>query len=96
MIAELYERGLELLRNRSSSYRAVFLGHGTATDEVLKDLARFCRAHESTFHYEHSMSDRLDGRREVWIRIAHHLNLSEEQLWSIYGNRSITDTEPKE
>ena len=93
---EILERGLEFLRHRSASYREVFLGHGKATDEVLKDLATFCRAHTSTFHVEHSMSDRLDGRREVWLRVAHHLNLNEEQLWAIYGNHSITDSEPKE
>lgn len=85
----LLDRGLALLKHRSASYRDVFLGHGRATDDVLKDLAQFCRAHESTFHVEHSMSDRLDGRREVWLRIANHLNLSEEQLWQIYGNKQI-------
>jgi hypothetical protein len=91
----LLERGLELLRHRAASYRDVFLGHGQSTDDVLQDLAKFCRAHESTFHVEHSMSDRLDGRREVWLRIAHHLHLNEEQLWAIYGNKSIPP-EPEE
>lgn len=84
-----HERGLQILRQRSASYREVFLGHGKSTDEVLKDLAKFCRAHESTFHPDHSMSDRLDGRREVFLRIAHNLHLSEEALWAIYGNHSI-------
>jgi hypothetical protein len=91
----LLERGMALLRHRSMSYRDVFLGHGKSTDDVLYDLAKFCRAHESTFHVEHSMSDRLDGRREVWLRIAHHLQLSESQLWGIYGNKSIS-SEPEE
>ena len=89
----LLERGLALLRHRSMSYRDVFLGHGQSTDDVLQDLAKFCRAHESTFHVEHSMSDRLDGRREVWLRIAQNLHLSEEQLWEIYGNKSIKEEE---
>ena len=91
----LLERGMALLRHRSMSYRDVFLGHGTSSDDVLHDLAKFCRAHESTFHVEHSMSDRLDGRREVWLRIAHHLHLSESQLWQIYGNKNI-QSEPED
>lgn len=91
----LLERGMALLRHRSMSYRDVFLGHGRSSDEVLQDLAKFCRAHESTFHVEHSISDRLDGRREVWLRIAHYSHLSESQLWDIYGNKSI-QSEPED
>ena len=91
----LIERGMALLRHRSMSYRDVFLGHGRSTDDVLHDLAKFCRAHESTFHVDHSMSDRLDGRREVFLRISHYLHLSETQLWDIYGNKSI-QSEPED
>ena len=80
----------EWLRSRTLAYQRVFLGHGIDTDIVLQDLAKFCRAHESTFHAEHAISDRLDGRREVWLRIAHHLHLTDEQLWDIYGNKSLT------
>lgn len=93
---DLLERGLELLRHRSASYRDVFLGHGQSSDDVLQDLAKFCYAYRSTFHVEHTISDRLDGRREVWLRIAQHLHLDEEQLWEIYGNKSITNDSPKE
>jgi len=92
---EIVERALEFLRHRADDYRTVFLGHGAATDRVLADLAKFCRAHESTFHVEHTVSDRLDGRREVWLRIERYLELNEEQLWQLYGNKSI-ESEPKE
>lgn len=84
------ERAREWLRSRQLAYQRVFLGHGVDTDIVLKDLAKFCRAHESTFHVEHSASDRLDGRREVWLRIQQHLQLTDQQLWDIYGNKSLT------
>jgi hypothetical protein len=84
------ERAREWLRSRQLAYQRVFLGHGIDTDIVLKDLAKFCRAHESTFHIEHSASDRLDGRREVWLRIQQHLQLTDQQLWDIYGNKSLT------
>ena len=91
----LIERGMALLRHRSMSYRDVFLGHGRATDDVLHDLAKFCRAHESTFHTDQRVSDMLNGRREVFLRIAHNLNLSESQLWDLYGNKSI-QSEPED
>jgi len=34
------------------------------------------------------VQSKLDGRREVWLRIAHHLNLPEAQLWALYDGRS--------
>jgi hypothetical protein len=52
---------------------------------VLADLAKFCRANESTFHTDHAVSDRLDGRREVWLRISQHLHLSTDDLMRLYG-----------
>ena len=36
-----------------------------------------------------------EGRREVWLRIAQHLNLSEENLWRAYGG-PITRSKPDE
>lgn len=33
----------------------------------------------------------LDGRREVWNRIASHLNLTSEQLWALYDGRQPTE-----
>ena len=51
---------------------------------VLRDLAEFCRAHENTFHPDPRVEARLDGRREVWLRIQQHLKLSEEELWELY------------
>ena len=93
----MLERAKELLRNRSKAYARLFLGHGTDTDIVLADLAKFCRAHESTFHENDRIAAHLDGRREVWNRIAHYLHLTDEQLWSIYGNKALPsnkETEP--
>jgi hypothetical protein len=86
----LIQQAREWLRTRHTAYQRLFLGHGIDTDLVLQDLAKFCRAHVSTFHVEPAMSDRLDGRREVWLRISHHLHLTDEQLWDIYGNKSLT------
>lgn len=79
------------IRRRRQAYRRV-LGFGQApTDDdrrvVLKDLARFCRAHRSTGVFSHIRgafdplaSARADGRREVWLRIVEHLHLDEKHL----------------
>lgn len=87
----MLEQAKQFLRNRASAYHRIFLGHGTDTDVVLTDLATFCRANESTFHQDQAISDRLDGRREVWLRLQHHLQLTDEQLWSLYGNHHLPD-----
>jgi hypothetical protein len=47
---------------------------------VLADLARFCRADESTFNADPRVEGVLQGRREVWLRIAKHLNLTPDEL----------------
>lgn len=86
----MIERAKQWLRNRQAAYCRVFLEHGTDTDVVLQDLAKFCRAHESTFHTDPRLAAMLDGRREVWLRISHHLRLSHDQIWDIYGNKSLT------
>jgi hypothetical protein len=87
----LKDEAKDVLRNRALSYQRVFLKKGVDTDRVLVDLATFCRAHASTFHGVQAISDRLDGRREVWLRIQHHLQLTDDQLWNLYGNKSLPD-----
>jgi len=56
-------------------------------------LARFCRAHESTFAADPRAHAVLEGRREVWLRIQNHLNMETEQLWDLYAGRKIEDVE---
>lgn len=80
------------LTSRRAAYQRVFTRPNIDVQIVLEDLAKFCRAYESTFHVERSASDRLDGRREVWLRLAHHLQLTDDQIWDLYGNKSL----PKE
>ena len=50
-------------------------------EKVLKDLAGFCRAKSSTFNKDPRHHALLEGRREVWLRISAHLNLTEEELF---------------
>ena len=71
---------------RRHAYRATF--KGPLAEDVLADLAQFCRAHQSTFLPDARAHAVLEGRREVWLRIQNHLKLTDEQLWSLYSGMS--------
>lgn len=75
----------EALRERHYAYRKTFAG--PLAEIVLKDLARFCRAHESTFHADPRAHAVAEGRREVWLRLQHHLRLPPDELWRLYSGR---------
>ena len=51
---------------------------------LLEDLAKFCRATESTFHPDARVHALQEGRREVWLRIQQHLKLTDEDAWALY------------
>jgi hypothetical protein len=78
----------ELLQTRARAYARVF-GHARAEDlkVVMDDLAQFCRAFESTFHDNERHAGRLDGRREVWLRIMKHTRLPHDVLFDHYFRR---------
>jgi hypothetical protein len=76
-----YLRRLSILRARS--YRRVFsleALHGRDAEIVLADLRDFAFAETTTFHVEPLEAARRQGRREVWLRIARHLNLDEAKV----------------
>ena len=73
----------QLLFRRRWAYQTTF--KGPLGELVLKDLARFCRAHSTTFHPDQRVHALLEGRREVWERIARHTNMDAETLWSYYS-----------
>ena len=83
--SELLDKLRIALGDRRHAYRTTF--KGPLADVVLKDLARFCRAHESTFHADARAHAVAEGRREVWLRIQNHLQLSPDQLWELYSGR---------
>lgn len=60
-----------------------------AGQAVLIDLAQFCRANEPCWDADPRKHAVLEGRREVWLRIQQHLNLSEQQLVSLYTGRGF-------
>lgn len=80
---ELTERLRIALLERQHRYKQIFKGPNA--DAVLFDLARFCRANESTFNPDPYLSAVAEGRREVWLRIQRHLQLSPADLWALYS-----------
>jgi len=80
-MANWIEKAQDFLATRRQNYIRVF--DGPPGDAVLRDLAIFCRANQSTLHQDQRISDALNGRREVWLRIQQHLNMTDEQLWEL-------------
>lgn len=78
----------QYLQRRRTAYVRTFLNNAFG-QEVLTDLSKFCRATQSTFHTDARAHAVAEGRREVWLRIAQHLNLSDDQLWQIYGGQAL-------
>lgn len=75
----------EFLLQRRIAYNQIFDRNNRFTEVVLADLANFCRANQSTFNTDPSVQALLEGRREVWLRIQHHLKLTEEEMWDLYA-----------
>jgi hypothetical protein len=89
MIKEWIEKVRRLLLERRYAYQKTFTG--PLAEVVLKDLARFCRAHQSTFSENDRAHVLAEGRREVWLRIEHHLRLTPDQLWELYSGRPANE-----
>lgn len=75
-----FQEALDFFRDKTRAYSLTFQLTQPANLEVLTDLAKFCRANESTFHADPRIAANLDGRREVWLRIQKYLHLTEEQI----------------
>lgn len=75
---------LEFFRRRAGAYRTVFRGNGGS--DVLADLGKFCCARESCVVIGDQHQTWLnEGKRLVWLRIEHHLNLNPQELAALYG-----------
>lgn len=61
-----------------TAYQISFSGDGGQA--VLDDLGRFCRADEPCWSEDQRHHARLEGRREVWLRIQSQLRLPVEDL----------------
>jgi hypothetical protein len=95
---------LEFLKQRKRAYQLAFTNQQIAVtlreayrktfgspagNEVLMDLTKFCRATRSCFDDDARIHAVLEGRREVFLRIQEHLNLTPEQLQALYDRRNI-------
>ena len=89
MIEKLVEATKRYLNRRGYAYRMVFNRDNVFTEEVLKDLAWFCRAHTPTYHADPRIHAELEGRREVWLRIQNHLQFNDDELWKLYGRKDL-------
>lgn len=87
-------QAFDFLRRRKRDYQLAF--GSPAGQQVLADLAKFCRANETCFHADPRIHAALEGRREVWLRITRQLNLSTEQLYALLGGQSVTITQEKD
>jgi len=86
---EMLNQAKRWLGERRYAYQKVFNSKSQYTNTVLADLAKFCRAMDSTFHENERVQSKLDGRREVWLRIMMHLKLSEDELWKELGGNDV-------
>lgn len=76
------KQAADLLHNTEqlkTAYQIVF-GNDVAGQAVLGDLGRFCRADEPCWSEDQRHHARLEGRREVWLRIQNELKLPIEEL----------------
>jgi len=80
----LVDTAKNFLSRRRYSYVKTFTG--PLGQEVLADLAKFCRAREPAFHPDPRIHALLEGRREVFLRIQQHLQLTDDELWQIFGS----------
>jgi hypothetical protein len=83
---DVNDAAMRLLRQRKEVYWRVRNGvpFPGDMDFFMEDLARFCRAHKSTFHENPYVAARLDGRREVFLRILDFTGLSLDALYKKY------------
>jgi hypothetical protein len=71
---------LTLIRRRA--YKAAF--NNPEGRKVLADLRRFCRATLPTADINNVQATYLlEGRREVWCRIQAHLQLTDEDVYTL-------------
>ncbi len=75
-------RQIALLRSRH--YKQLFLGADEIMSRdaeiVLADLRDFCRVEQGGFSPDPYVNARNTGRREVFLRLTHHLNLDEAEV----------------
>lgn len=80
---------VNLILRRHIAYNRVFDIKSPHVETVLFDLARFCRAHEPTFHKDERLHALLEGRREVWLRIMENLKMTPDEIYDLHKIREF-------
>ena len=80
---------VQKMRGKMIAYQMVFDKQNQYTNDVLKDLAKFCRFHTTTFHADARVAAQLDGRREVFLKIIEYLQLDFEELYRLHVIKEI-------
>lgn len=93
MITEKIEVFRRKLQGMAFAYNRVFDKQSPYTETVLKDLAKFCRAHQTTYHLDPRAHAVLEGRREVWLKIQEYLNLSVDEIYELHKVKEIVSRE---
>src|SRR3954469_23559464 len=94
------EEALLIFTDCKRAYQVAF--NSEVGKAVLADLAVFCRANETcVVPGDRDRTYVLEGRREVYLRIKHHLDLTIDQLVPIYtrpaqGAISHDDRDPSQ
>jgi len=81
------------VQNRKRAYQLCF--SSPAGQEILIDLAKFCRAAESCYHDDARKHAVLEGRREVFLRIQENMQLTVDQLYSLYAGNHFIVQQPE-
>lgn len=76
---------LDIIQYRRQGYQRTFDVENQSAKIVLADLARFCRAGKSTFDPNPQVSALLQGRQEVFQRIADHMNMTVVELYDLFA-----------
>lgn len=75
------DQAAKLLEDTGELQKAYMMAFAGASGEaVQEDLKRFCRADEPCWSEDARHHARLEGRREVWLRIEAELKLPVEEL----------------
>jgi len=85
IVANKTEELRTFLFKRKIAYSHTFNLESPYVQTVLADLARFCRANKSCFHENERVQAHLEGRREVWLRLMEHINMTSDEFWVKYG-----------
>jgi hypothetical protein len=89
MFEDVAQKLKSFLTRRQQAYQQTFNPENQFAKRVLEDLAKFCRANETTFNADPRLHAVAEGRREVWLRIMNHTQLSPDQFWDKFGRKDL-------